>query len=185
MAVTRASVADIDVIAWPVVRPGSLATFAGCWQCSEPTTSRARVALLHFLTATGSTFAFRQGGPSKVISLLQDSRLAATSISISIHYSRVSFCAPSEACFSDLVAERMGDWEKELSVWSWLPLQWLWWCVSLWRKMRWTRNEFEEGMSTFVSTYGPALLWHLHSTWQRLEDSRNALVKLWLYVVSC
>ena len=40
--------------------------------------------------------------------------------------------------------------------------------------MRWTRNEFEERMSTFVPT--PALLWHSHSTWQRLEDSRNALV---------
>ena len=25
--------------------------------------------------------------------------------------------APSEACFGDLVAERMGDWEKESAVW--------------------------------------------------------------------
>ena len=32
----------------------------------------------------------------------------------------------------------------------------------------------EERMSTFVPT--TALLWHSHSTWQRLEDSRNALV---------
>ena len=40
--------------------------------------------------------------------------------------------------------------------------------------MRWTRNELEERMSTSVPT--PALLWHSDSTWQRLEDSRNALV---------
>ena len=94
--------------------------------------------------------------------LLQDSRLAATAISVSILYSGVWFCAPSEACFGDLVAESMGDWEKESAVWSQLPFQWLWRCQSLWRQMRWTRNEFEERMSTFVPT--PALLWHSHST---------------------
>ena len=38
------------------------------WHCSELTTSRARVALLHFSTATGGTFVFRLRGPSKVIS---------------------------------------------------------------------------------------------------------------------
>ena len=38
------------------------------WQCHEPTTSRARVALLHLSTTTGSTFVFRLRGPSKMIS---------------------------------------------------------------------------------------------------------------------
>ena len=72
MAVTRARVADI--------RPESLAVRASwqpghlrwlvTWQsrAREPTTSRARVALLHLSTATGSTFVFRLRGPSKVIS---------------------------------------------------------------------------------------------------------------------
>ena len=100
------------------------------WQCSEPTTSRARVALLHLSTATaaGSTFVFRLRGPSKVISpssWIKGSRLAATAISVSILCCRVWFCAPSEACFGDLVAESMGDsdWEKESAVWSSLSLQ--------------------------------------------------------------
>ena len=38
------------------------------WQCREPTTSRARVALLHLSTATDSAFVFRLRGPCKVIS---------------------------------------------------------------------------------------------------------------------
>ena len=44
--------------------------------------------------------------------------VGATAISISILYSGVWFSAPSEACFGDLVAESMGDWEKESAVWS-------------------------------------------------------------------
>ena len=79
MAVARASVTDIDLKAWPSARPGSLATYSGrvtvrhvrwllTWQCREPTTSRAIVALFHLSTATGSTFVFRLRGPSKVIS---------------------------------------------------------------------------------------------------------------------
>ena len=77
MAVARASVTDIDLKAWPSARPGSLATYSGrvrhvrwllTWQCREQTTSRARVALFHLSTATGSTFVFRLRGPSKVIS---------------------------------------------------------------------------------------------------------------------
>ena len=47
---------------------GLAASPAGYWQCSEPTTSRARVALLRLSTATGSTFVFRLRGPGKVIS---------------------------------------------------------------------------------------------------------------------
>ena len=77
MAVARASVTDIDLKTWPSVRPGSLATYSGrvrhvrwllTWQCREPATSRARVALFYLSTATGSTFVFRLPGPSKVIS---------------------------------------------------------------------------------------------------------------------
>ena len=59
----------LDLKAWPSARPGSLATYAGCWHDSAVNpTSRARVALLHLSTATGSTFVFRLQGPSKVIS---------------------------------------------------------------------------------------------------------------------
>ena len=70
MAVAHTSVADIKPeslavrAAW---QPGHLRWLL-TWQCREPTTSRAGVALLHLSTATGSTFVFRQGGPSKVIS---------------------------------------------------------------------------------------------------------------------
>ena len=70
MAVTRARVAGI--------RPESLAVRAAwqpghlrwlvTWQSREPTTSRARVALLHLSTATGSIFIFRLRGSCKVIS---------------------------------------------------------------------------------------------------------------------
>ena len=72
------------VKAWPAARPGSLATYAGCWQCNEPLTSRARVALLHLSTVTGSTFVFRLRGPEQSDTLLQGSRLAVTAISILI-----------------------------------------------------------------------------------------------------
>ena len=73
MAVAHASVADIrpESSAVRAAWQPSLATYTGCmltWQCREPTTSRARVALLHLSTATGSTFVFRLRGPSKVIS---------------------------------------------------------------------------------------------------------------------
>ena len=70
MAVARASVADIRSeslavrAAW---QPGHLCWLL-TWQCRKLTTSRARVALLHLSTATGSTFVFRLRGPSKVIS---------------------------------------------------------------------------------------------------------------------
>ena len=65
----------------------------------------------------------------------------------------------------------MGDWDKESAVvWSQLPFQWLWRCVSLWRQMRRTRNGCRR------SCRHRPLLWHSHGTWQRLKDSRNALV---------
>ena len=70
MAVARASVADIrpeSLIVRAAWQPGHLRWLL-TWQCREPSTSRARVALLHLSTATGSTFVFRLRGPSKVIS---------------------------------------------------------------------------------------------------------------------
>ena len=72
-----------DLKAWPAVRPGSFATNAGYWQCSEPTTSRARVALLHLSTATVSTFySLYEARPRwKPLLQTQSSRLAATDIS--------------------------------------------------------------------------------------------------------
>ena len=116
---------------WKLGRPRGLAVwppcyaYAGCMltsQCREPTTSRARAALLHLSTATGSTFIFRLQGPSKVISPSSKFEISSDSYidnSISILYSHVWFCAPSEACFGDLVSdESMGDWEKEWAVWS-------------------------------------------------------------------
>ena len=106
-----------DLNAWPAVRHGSFATYAGYWQCSEPTTSRARVALLHLSTATGSAFYSLYEARPRWNPLLQSSRLAATDISIMIIDSRLSFCVPSEAGFSDLVAEGMSDWKKESAVW--------------------------------------------------------------------
>ena len=167
MAVARASVADI--------RPESLAVLA--WQYREPTTSRARVALLHLSTATGSTFVFRLRGPSKVIS--PSSRFKISSDSY-IDIDSLFSCLVLRA-FRSLLrrsCRREHGWLGEgigSVVVAPFPVT-LTMCVtdSLWRQMRWTRNEFEERMSTFVPT--PALLWHSHSTWQRLEDSRNALV---------
>ena len=87
------------------------------WQCRAPTTNRARVALLHLSTATGSTFVFRLRGPSKVISPPSRFKISSDSDIDSLFW-HVWFCAPSEACFGDLVAESMGDWEKESAVWS-------------------------------------------------------------------
>ena len=75
MAVARASVTDIDLKAWPSARPGSLATYAGCWHDTDSAVNQRQVepelhALFHLSTATGSTFVFRLRGPSncKVIS---------------------------------------------------------------------------------------------------------------------
>ena len=71
MAVARASVTDIDLKAWPSARPGSLATYAGCWHDSAVNQRQVEPelhSLFHLSTATGSTFVFRLRGPSKVIS---------------------------------------------------------------------------------------------------------------------
>ena len=118
MAVARASVADMK--AWPSARPGSLATDAGCWHDSAVNQRQVELEL-HCFTCRRRQAALLFSGyeaRARWYPLLQGSRLAATAISISILYSRVWFCAPSEACFGDLVAESMGDWEKESAVWS-------------------------------------------------------------------
>ena len=134
MAVARASVADIDLKAWPSAWPGSLATYAGYWHDSA-VNQRQVEPELHCFTCRRRQAALFSGYEARArwYPLLQDSRLAATAISVSILYSGVWFCAPSEACFGDLVAESMGDWEKESAVWSQLPFQWLRRCESLWR----------------------------------------------------
>ena len=111
--------------------------------------------------------------------LLQGSRLAAIAISISILYSRVWFCAPSEACFGDLVVESMGDWEKESAVWPLLPFQWVWRCVSLWRQMRWTRKEFEERMSTFVPTPAVVVAFAQYAVTKTWRLKKRTCGKLW------
>ena len=134
MAVARASVADIRSeslavrAAW---QPGHLRWLL-TRQCREPTSRRARVALFHLSTATGSTFVFRLRGPSKVISPSSRFKISSDSYYLSILYSGVWFCVPSDACvpsnacvpsaclpcFDDLVTESMGDWEKDSALWS-------------------------------------------------------------------
>ena len=137
MAVARASVTDIDLKACPSAR--GLA---------------ARVALFHLSTATGSTFVFRLRGPSRVISPSSRFKISSDSyIGIdSLFGCLVLRAFRAEACFGDLVAESMGDWEKESAVWSQLPFQWLWRCVSLWRQMRWTRRSCQHRLCCGIRT---------------------------------
>ena len=91
-----------DLKAWPAVRPGSFATDAGYWQCSEPTTSRARVALLHLSTATVGIFYSLYKARPRWNPLLQTQSFKISSNRyflswILILNSRLSFCAPSKA----------------------------------------------------------------------------------------
>ena len=196
MAVARASVTDIDLKAWPSARPGSLATYSGRvrhvrWLLTVPWTNdnqQVEPELHCFTCRRGQAVLLFSGYEARArwYPLLQGSRLAATAISVSILYSDVLFCAPSEAC----LLVRLLKLASAISS----PRAWVTGrrnrqccrsslssdfddvchCDSVWRQMRWTKNEFEERMSTFVQT--PALLWYSHSMWQRLEDSRNALV---------
>ena len=176
MAVARASVADI--------RPESLAVRAAwqpghfrwllTWQCREPTTSRAGVALLHLSTATGSTFVFRLGGPSKVISPF--SRFKISSDSYRYRFFILVFGSARLRKLASAI----------LSPTAWVT----------------GRRNRQCGCSSLSSDFDDVchcegkcaergtssrngcrrscrhrpLLWHSHSTWQRLEDSRNALV---------
>ena len=124
MAVPRARVADI--------RPESLAVRAAwqpghghlrwlvTWQI-RAVNQRQVEPELHCFTCRRRQAALLFSGyeaRARWYPLLQGSRLAATAVSISILYFRVWFCAPSEACFGDLVAEThwLGDWEKESPV---------------------------------------------------------------------
>ena len=109
---------------WKLGRPRGLAawppTLAACWHDSA-VNQRQVEPELHCFTCRRRQAALLFSGyeaRARWYPLLQGSRLAATAISISILYSRVWFCAPSEACFGDLVSESMGDWEKESAVWS-------------------------------------------------------------------
>ena len=177
MAVARASVADI--------RPESLAVRAAwkpghlrwllTWQCREPATSRAGVAMLHLSTATGSTFVFGLRGPSKVIS--PSSRFKISSDS----YYRYWFF------FLVFGSARLPKLASAISS----PSAWVT-----------GRRNRQCGCSSFSSDFDyvchcegkcaergtssrngcrrscrhPPLLWHSHTTWQRLEDPRNALL---------
>ena len=178
MAVARASVADI--------RPESLAVRAAwqpghlrwllTWQCHEPTTSRAGVALLHLSTATGSTFVFRLRGPSKVIS--PSSRFKISSDSY-IDIDSLFSCLVLRA-FRSLLRRsrrRVHGWLGEGSVVvAPFPVT-LTMCVTVKAN---ALHAYERGTSSRngcrQSCRHRPLLWHSHSTWQRLEDSRNALV---------
>ena len=110
-----------DLKAWPAARPGSLATNAAALATDSAVNLRQVEQELNFFTCRRRQAALLCSGyeaRARWYSLLQGSRLAETARSISILYSRISFCVPSEACFSDLVAESIGDWEKESAVWS-------------------------------------------------------------------
>ena len=87
------------------------------WQCGEPTTSRAGVALLHLSTATSSTFVFRLRGPSKVIS--PSSRFKISSDSYRYRFFILVFGSAHLPKLASAISSpnRMGDWEKESAVW--------------------------------------------------------------------
>ena len=108
---------------WKLDRPRGLAAWPpalGYWHDSAVNQRQVELEL-HCFTCRRRQAALLFSGyeaRARWYPLLQGSRLAATAISISILYSRVWFCAPSEACFGDLVAESMGDWDKESAVWS-------------------------------------------------------------------
>ena len=134
---------------WKLGRPRGLAawppSFAGCWRDSAVIVNQRQVELeLHCFTCRRRQAALLFSGyeaRARWFPLLQGSRLAATAIDINSLFSCLVLRA-FRTClsFGDLVAKRVGDWEKESAVWLQLPFQWLWRCVSLWRRMRWTRN---------------------------------------------
>ena len=101
----------------PAGRPGSLATYAGDWQCIERTTSRARVALLHLSTTTGSTFLFKLRSPSKVISPSWRFKISSDS---SVDIDSLFFCFVLRT-FRGLLrrsrCQEHGWLEKESAVW--------------------------------------------------------------------
>ena len=123
------------------------------------------VALFHLSTATGSTFVFWLRGPSKVISPSSGFKISGDSY---IGIDSLFGCLVLRAFRS---RRREHGWLGEgigSVVAAPFPVT-LTMCVTV------KANVLnEERMSTFVPT--PALLWHSHRTWQRLEDSRNALV---------
>ena len=162
-----------DLKAWPSARPGSLATYAyaGCWHDSAVKQRQVKPEL-HCFTCRRRQAALLFSGyqaRARWYPLLQGSRFAATAISIDSLFG----CLILRAFRSLLRRSRRREhgWLGEglgSVVVAPFPVT-LTMCVTV------KANALnEERMSTFVPT--PALLWHSHSTWQRLEDSRNALV---------
>ena len=168
---------------WKLGRPRGLAAWPGhqrwllTWQCREPTTSRARAAqsaaLLHLSTATGSTFVFRLRGPSKVIS--PSSRFKISSDSY-IDIDSLFSCLVLRALRSLLRRSRRREhgWLGEgigSVVVAPFPVT-----LTMCEGKCAERGTSSRNGCRRSCRHRP-LLWHSHSTqWQRLEDSRNALV---------
>ena len=144
------------------------------WSC----TASLAVALLHLSTGTGSTFVFRLRGPSKVIS--PSSRFKISSNSYRYRFFILVFGSARlplklASAISSPSAWVTGRRNRQCG------------CSSL-------SSDFDdvchcEGIQGKCAERGTSsrngcrrscrhrpLLWHSHSTWHRLEDSRNALV---------
>ena len=145
------------------------------WQCREPTTSRAGVALLHLSTATGSTFVFRLGGPSKVIS--PSSRFKISSDSYRYRFFILVFGSARlpklASAISSPTAWVTGRRNRQCGC-SFLSSDFddVCHCEG---KCAERGTSSRNGWCRRSCRHRP-LLWYSHSTWQRLEDSRNALV---------
>ena len=183
MAVARASVADIRPESFAVRaawQPGHLRWLL-TWQCHEPTTSRAGVALLHLSTATGSTFVFRLRGPSKVIS--PSSRFKISSDSY-IDIDSLSSCLVLRA-FRSLLRRsrrRLHGWLGQgigSVVVAPFPVT-LTICVTVKANALHERGTSSRNGCRRSCRHRP-LLWHSHSTWQsrtwRLK--KRTCGKLW------
>ena len=106
------------MLGWPRGLASSPPTLATDSAVNLQVLVQVELALLHLSTAAGSTFVFRLRGPRKVISPSSRFNMSSDSyIDIDSFFSLFVLRA-SEACFGDLVAESMGDWEKESAVWS-------------------------------------------------------------------
>ena len=170
MAVARASVADIrpeSLAVRSAWQPGHLRWLLTSWQCREPTTSRAGVALLHLSTAT-----CRREARARWYPLLQGSRLAATAIDIDSLFS----CLVLRAFRSLLRRSRrrphgwLGEGIGSVVV-APTPVT-LTMCVTV--KANALNEERVHGTDRCRrSCRHRPLLWHSHSTWQRLEKLKT------------
>ena len=118
-----------QIWSWKLGRPRGLAAwpayaYAGCWHDVSAVNQRQVEPELHCFTlsrstATGSTFVFRLQGPSKVISTSSRFKISSDSyIDIDSLFGCLVMRAFRSLHPGDLVAESMGDWEKESAVWS-------------------------------------------------------------------